>query len=65
MNDAATNSEPDERTALGARAEPRWKWNFMPTVDEMRNFLNTPTPLPQGAVSVSAVGNGFHIIFFE
>jgi hypothetical protein len=65
MNDLATDSEPDERTALGAEAAPRWKWNFQPDANELRNFLNNPTPLPQGAVSVSAVANGFHIVFFE
>jgi hypothetical protein len=65
MYDEATDSEPDERTTLGAREVPRWKWNFKPNADEMRNFLNTPTPLPTGAGSVSAVDNGFHIIFFE
>jgi hypothetical protein len=65
MYDEAANIEPDERTTLGVREVPRWKWNFKPTVDELRTFLNTPTPLPQGAVSVSAVSNGFHIVFFE
>jgi hypothetical protein len=65
VNDEATNSKPDERTAPGLEAAPRWKWNFQPNADELRTFLNTPTPLPQGAVSVSAVSNGFHIIFFE
>ena len=68
MYDDATNSEPDERTAIGAAeaAEgPRWKWNFQPDANALRTFLNTPTPLPLGAVSVSAVANGFHIVFFE
>jgi hypothetical protein len=49
----------------GARDAPRWKWNFQPDANALRTFLNTPVPLPQWAVSVSAVDNGFHIIFFE
>jgi hypothetical protein len=71
MYDEATNSEPDERTAIVAAEAPvaaegpRWKWNFQPDANALRTFLNTPTPLPTGAVSVSAVANGFHIVFFE
>jgi hypothetical protein len=63
MYDEAMDS--DERTTLDVRDAPRWKWAFMPNTDASRTFLNTPTPLPQGAVSVSAVENGFHIIFYE
>jgi hypothetical protein len=59
------DAESEERTPLGVREAPRWKWNFKATVDEVRAFVNTPAPLPQGAVSISAVGNGFHIFFFE
>ena len=65
MSDDTTNSEPEERAAPGARLAPAWKWNFKPNVTEMNAFLNTPTPLPQGAVSVTAVSDGFHIVFFE
>jgi hypothetical protein len=65
MYEQATNSEPEERMPPGVRATPTWKWNFKPTVNDVKTFLNTPTPLPQGAVSVSAVSNGFHIFFFE
>jgi hypothetical protein len=65
MYDEPTGSQPDERSTLRADEAARWKWNFQPNADALRNFLNTPTPLPQGAVSVSAVDNGFHIIFFE
>lgn len=65
MSDEQMNAEPDERTPEGARLAPSWKWNFKPNVTEMKAFLNTPSPLPQGAVSVTAVSNGFHIVFFE
>lgn len=46
MYDQATNTEPEERKPPGVRATPTWKWNFKPTVDEVKTFLNTPTPLP-------------------
>lgn len=67
MYDETTEGEPDERTTPGADEAPRWKWNFKTTPDEMLSFLNAPTPLPQGAVSVSIseAPRGFFIVFFE
>ena len=60
------NPDPVSCLFTNRRSSVSVYWaSFTLTVDELRTFLNTPTLLPQWAVSVSAVSNGFHIIFFE
>lgn len=68
MSDEATNpeghSESGEREAAAGLA-PTWRHAFRATASSVVSFLNTPTVLPPGAVSVSAVSNGFHIFYRE
>ena len=68
MHDEATSSESEGRPARGADEAPRWRWAFRTTEDQVIQFLNTPTSLPLGAVSISFMAglpNGFHIVWFE
>jgi hypothetical protein len=65
MTDAVRNREPDERVAAADAASPTWHWSFRESVEDLVGLLNNPYPLPAGAVSVTAVNDGFHILWFE
>jgi hypothetical protein len=66
MTSAATNGDGEERKESGAALAPTWRRGFRSSASDVVTFLNTPTPLPHGAVSVTATApNQFHIYFFE
>ena len=64
MTDPVRNREPDERVAAADAAAPTWHWSLQ-SVEDLVDLLINLYPLPAGAVSVTAVNDGFHIIWFE